>query len=328
MGKIRIGIIGLGYIGKVHLRNCLKLPFVTLEAVSDVSKQSLNDAKASGVKKTFSNYEQLLRDPQIDAVIVALPTHLHSDCAIRAAEAKKHIMLEKPIARNTAEANEIVSSARQNSVKLMMAYPFRFSNIMCNLKRQIESGELGDVVMAVANNVSTGPFMHRAHGYSPIPVPEWWWKKELTGGGALIDLGSHVINLLRWFFGEITCIKSHLGYRFNLEFEDQAYCIGRFESGTTGVINTGYFTQKYQFKVELLGTADLAIANNAVPNPIRAAIQMLSTSSSSFWQPYLSELEHFVSRIAKDEQPYPSGVDGLRDLEAIEAAYRNLIQLD
>ena len=328
MQKVKLGLIGLGYIGKTHLRNSLKLANASLEAVSDISKRALNNAKKDGVRKTYTNYEQLFEDPQIDAVIIALPTHLHLDCAKKAAEAKKHILLEKPIAKNVTEAKEILSTAQKNDVKLMIGYPLRFNTTMCDLKNKLNTSELGDIVAAYATNVSTGPFMHRAQGHAPVPVPEWWFKKELTGGGALIDLGSHMINLLRWYLGEFTDIKSYLGYRFNLEFEDQATCLGRFKSGATAVINVGYYSQKFQLKVELLGTADHAVAASIHPNPIIAAVQMLTTSTSSFWQPYIAELEYFVNCIVADMQPCPSGNDGLKDLQTIESAYKNSIQLD
>jgi len=242
----------LGYIGKVHLRNSQKIANADLEAVADVSKRALSEAKRAGAKKTYTDYEDLLKDPQIDAVIIGLPTHLHTDCATRAAENGKHIMLEKPIANNTSDAREIISTAQRHNVKLMVGYPLRFTKVFSDLKNRLITGELGDVVTAYAANVSTGPFMHRAQGHAPIPVPDWWFRRELTGGGALIDLGSHMINLLRWYFGEITEIKAKLGYRFNLDLEDQAVCLARFESGTMGIFNLGYFSQKYQVKVELI----------------------------------------------------------------------------
>jgi predicted dehydrogenase len=326
--KIKLGLIGLGYIGKIHLRDSFKLNNVDLVAVSDLSRRALNDARKAGVKKTYNDYEQLLRDPQIDAVIIALPTHLHLDSAKKAAEAKKHILLEKPIAKNVAEAKEIVASAQRNSVKLMIGYPLRFNTLMYNLREKLNTGELGDIVAAYATNVGTGPFMHRSHGYAPVPVPDWWFDKTLTGGGALIDLGSHMINLLRWYFGEIVEVKSHLGYRYNMDFEDHATCFIKFKSGTTATINVGWFSQKYQLKVELLGTVDHAIANNIPPNRIIAAAQMLLLKNSVFWQPYIAELCHFARSVANDLQPHPTGIDGLRDIEAIETAYKNTRILD
>jgi UDP-N-acetylglucosamine 3-dehydrogenase len=327
MKKVGLGIIGLGYVGKIHLKHCLKIPNANLIAVSDLSQKALKEAKNIGVKKTFTKYEQLLRDPNIDAVIIALPTHLHLECSKKAAEAQKNIFLEKPIARKTEEAKEIIASAKKNSVKLMIGYPLRFNNAFHELKKKMEKGILGDIEIAYATYISSGPFFHRAESHTPIPVPEWWFKKELTGGGALIDLGSHIINLLRWYFGEITDIKSHFRYRFQLDFEDSAICMAKFESGTTAIINVGWFLQGYQLKVELYGTVGHAYAQHSPGNRLLTAAQMLATGISDFYRPHFNELQYFVNCIIKDKTPMPSGEDGLKDLEAISLAYKKKIQL-
>ena len=120
MQKLNIGIIGLGYIGKTHIYNCMRLENANLVAVADISKNALTKAKRIGVPNTYNDYQELLNNPQIDAVIIALPTHLHAKCAIGAAEAHKHILLEKPISRNTVEATEILSKVRSNGVKIMI----------------------------------------------------------------------------------------------------------------------------------------------------------------------------------------------------------------
>lgn len=328
MKKFRLGIIGLGYIGKIHMQHGLKLANANVEAVADLSKRALKNARDAGVNKAFSNYEQLLKDPEIDAVIIALPTHLHLQCVRRAAEERKHIFLEKPIARNIQEAREIILAAQRNSVKLMIGYPGRFDPVFRNLKEKITSRTLGDVEIAYATNVSSGPFFHRMQDYAPTPVPEWWFNKELTGGGALVDLGSHMINLLRWYFGEIKDIKSHLSYRFHLDFEDSATCLARFESGTLGIITVGWFSQVFNEQVELLGTIQHAKTQHRASNPLRTVAQMLAMNRSEFFASHLAELQYFVNCLAQDLTPSPSGEDGLRDLEAIAQAYRNQIQLD
>lgn len=325
MKKVGLGLIGLGYIGKIHLRHSLKLANSRLIAVSDLSRRALKEARKSGVKKTFTKYEQLLKDPDIDAVIIALPNHLHLQCAKQAAEAKKHIFLEKPIARNVAEAKEIISVAKKNSVKMMIGYPLRFDTEFCKLKEKIKSGVLGDVEVAYASYISSGPFFHRAEGYVPNPVPEWWFKKELTGGGVLIDVGCHMVNLFRWYFGEIIDIKSHLGHRFNMDLEDHAICLAKFESGTLAVISVGWFSQEYQLKVELLGSVRHAKAQHLIPNPLFAAAQMLTTGNSRFYWPHFAELQHFVNCLIHGVSPSPSGEDALKDLEAISLAYKNEI---
>ena len=144
-----------------------------------------------------------------------------------------------------------------------------------------------------------------------------------------MDLGSHMINLLRWYFGEITDIRSYLGYRFNLDVEDQATCIAKFASGTVAIVNTGWFSMDFQVKVEMLGTVKhaLAIHPPSQQNRIITALQLLITKSSAYHQPHFRELEYFVHCIRNDLQPSISGKDGLKDLEAISLAYKNQLPL-
>lgn len=328
MKKVRLGLIGLGYIGKVHLKNCLNLNSAELVAVSDISKKALNTAKNVGIKQTFKDYHQLLKEPNIDAVIISLPTHLHSESAIIAAEAGKHIFLEKPLARNPDEGKKIISAARKNNVKLMVGYPWRFISTFHGLESKLKSGALGDVQTAHVMNIGSGPFFHRAESTIPKPVPEWWFRKELTGGGALMDLGSHVINLTRWYFGEVNNIKAYLGYRFNFDFEDHALCIANFTSGTTAIINVGWFSQKAAIGVELFGTVAHASAYHSPSSKIITAIQLLLGRTPKFFIPYLEEVSYFVHCIKEDLKPSPSGDDALKDLETITRAYKNKISLD
>jgi predicted dehydrogenase len=328
MRKVKLGLIGLGYIGKVHFLNCLKLDSAKLIAVSDASKKALNFAKRSGIKEVYTDYKMLLDNNDVDAVIIALPTHLHLECTKEAAEAKKHILLEKPLARNVVEGKKIIAEAKKHNVKLMIGYPFRFASAFQTIKSKIERGELGEIQSAYATYVATGPFLHRSEGDVPHPVPEWWFDKELTGGGALIDLGSHVINLTRWFFGEIKDIKAYLGYRFNFNFEDYAICVANSLSGTKTVINVGWFAQEAILKMELFGTVGHVHAVHSTPGKITRAVELILRRTPKHYLPHLTELSRFVDCIKKDVSPSPSGEDALKDLEIIETAYKNLIKLD
>ena len=296
-------------------------------AVADISKRALKLAKKLGIKQTFTDYHQLLKQPAVDAVIIALPTHLHASCAISAAEQGKHVFLEKPIAGNLEEGKKILSVARKNNVKLMVGYPSRFNSSYLDLKKKMETGVLGDIQTAHAVNIAAGPFFHRGIGI-PRPVPEWWFKKELTGGGVLIDLGSHMINLTRWYFGEVNNVKAYLGYRFNFDFEDHAICIINFMSGTTAIINVGWFSQKAKVGIELFGTVAHASSYRSSSSKVITAIQLLLGRTPRFFVPYRKEVSHFVRCIKEDTQPSPSGEDALKDLETITEAYKNQIRLD
>jgi len=324
--KINLGLIGLGYIGKVHLRNCLRLKSANLTAVCDISKKALKYAREMGVKKTYTDYTELLKDKMVDAVIISLPTFLHQRCVEESAESRKDIFLEKPMARNEIEGKKILKSTRKYGVKLMIGYPLRFVTEFLNLKEEMENGLLGDVQAAHAVLVGSGPFLHRSEKDVPKPVPEWWFKKELTGGGALIDAGCHIINLLRWYFGEITDVKSILSYRFNLDVEDFAMCLMKFKSGTISCMEVGWFSQRDLLKIEMHGTVRHAYARRKAPSKVVAAIQQL-LSTSKFWVPYVREIEHFVECIIHDNNPVTSGEDAVKDLEAISLAYKNRIFL-
>ncbi|MFW9881440.1 MAG: Gfo/Idh/MocA family protein, partial [Candidatus Thorarchaeota archaeon] len=218
MKKVNLGIIGLGYIGEAHLRNSLHLNEVDVSAVADLSKKALKKAQEMGVKNCYENYSDLLNQKDMDAVVISLPNFLHHKCAIEAFEQGKNVFLEKPMATSVGEAKDIVRAAENRSLKLMIGYPMRFQEKYSRLGEKISSGCLGDIEIVQASYIGGGPFFHRADGHIPSPVPDWWFNKELTGGGVIMDLGCHMINLLRWFFGEVKDIRSYLGYRFNFDF--------------------------------------------------------------------------------------------------------------
>jgi len=294
--------------------------------VADTSKKALNYARDFGVKQLFTNYHELLKLEDLDAVIISLPTHLHAECAINAMDEGKHVFLEKPLARNPEEGREIVSAARKNGVKFMVGYPLRFVPDFVNLKSRMESGVLGDVQLAYAVNIAAGPFLHRAESTVPLPVPEWWLNKELTGGGALIDLGCHMINLLRWYFGEVSDIKTRLGYRFNFDFEDHATCIIDFECGTSAVINVGWFSQSITLGIELFGTVAHARAYSFPSSKVAKAIKLILGKEPRFI-PYIKEILYFIDLIKGDNKENRlSGEDALSDLKVIAKAYENRIE--
>jgi myo-inositol 2-dehydrogenase/D-chiro-inositol 1-dehydrogenase len=325
LNKVNLGLIGLGNMGKIHLRNCLHLKNARLVAVSDVSQKLLLTAKKAGVKRLFKDYDEMLRDPSVDAVIVSLPTFLHSEASIRAAEHGKHVLVEKPLARNASEAEQIVSAAKANGVRLMIGYPLRFSPSFVSLKNAIETGKIGDVQIAIANHVSTGPFSSRTENARPKPVPSWWFDQKLTGGGALIDLGTHMINLLRWYSGNVTSIQAYLGHKFNMDFEDHATCVLGFEKGTRAILNVGWFARYHRVQVDLYGTVEHASAASKSPSLFDYAKNLLAFDTSTG---FYKELEYFTNCLTSGVNPSPSGEDGITDLKIISSAYKNTLRQD
>lgn len=325
MDKANLGIIGLGQMGKIHLNTCLDLENVNVVGVADISKKELLKAQNAGVEHVYEDYVNLLKNPNLDAVIISLPTFLHEQAAVDAAEHGKHIMLEKPLAMNVSAAEHILSATKSNDVKLMTGYPLLFSDPFINLRHEIEKGTFGDVQVAIANHISTGPFLgYATENAVPKPVPSWWFDKSLTGGGALIDLGCHLLTLLRLCFGKVERIHSFLGHRFNMDFEDSATCVLRFQKGTIVTLNVGWFSLYHKVEVEVFGTTSTASVSTK-SSGWRDYVKGMFVAKRS--PTFFNEVKYFADCLISDTQPVPSGEDGLEDLKIIEEAYRNTVNV-
>jgi predicted dehydrogenase len=112
-----------------------------------------------------------------------------------------------------------------------------------------------------------------------------------------------------------------------MDFEDSAMCLARFENGALSVINVGWYSQEYTLRIDLLGSVRNVSVDHMPPGTVNAAYQMFTKGITSFNQPHFDELQYFVDCIQKDQAPSPSGLDGLRDLEAISKAYKNRISI-
>jgi len=324
MEYVKIGLIGLGYMGKTHLRNALKIDNVKVMSVADTSDRALKHAKDMGIKQVYKDYKEMLNKSDIDAVLVSLPTFLHKECIDYISESNKHVLMEKPLARDVIEGKYIVDKIERQGLKLMVGYPLRFTPYLIDVKKEIESGSLGFIQNIHAVRVGSGPYFHRDSEGHPIPVPEWWFSKEKTGGGVLLDTGCHSINLLRWYFGDIVNIYSSFGYKYGLEVEDQALCFIEFSNGTRGTLTLNWASQSDLLQISLYGTISHKLVYKKPTSKPITALQMLF-GTSSYWVPYLQEVKHFADCIINDENPEPSGEDGLKDLIAIDLAYKNII---
>lgn len=327
MNKINFGIIGLGNQGKIHLRNCMRLKKARVKSVAEISKKNLEFARRFGVKDIYTNYEDMLKDEQINAVIISLPNFLHLEASVKAAEAGKHILIEKPMGRNVEESREILSAIRRNGVKLMVGYGLRFNPIVKRIREKIMDGFFGEVQIVESTYVSGGPFTPKSNRAGPVPVPSWWFDKKLAGGGSLLDLGSHMIDMLLWFFGEVKDIESYISYTFNLEIEDVATCMLKFRKGPLAIVNVGWFSKDFIRSIQICGTSKNLWFNlsrldvgKEIWNDLKKKIGWYNSD------PYYLELAHFVNCLQQDEEPNPSGEDGLRCHEVISWAYRKAFE--
>ncbi|MCR8657032.1 Gfo/Idh/MocA family protein [Paenibacillus endoradicis] len=193
MSKVyRIGIIGCGGIanGK-HLPSLSKLENVELVAFCDVVLSRAEEAAqkyGSDQAKVYSDYTELLLDESIDIVHVLTPNDSHADISIAALEADKHVMCEKPMAKTAADARRMVEAAKRTGKKLTIGYNNRYRQDSLYLKQLCEAGELGHI------------YLGKAHAIRRRAVPTWgvFLDEEKQGGGPLIDIGTHALDLTLW----------------------------------------------------------------------------------------------------------------------------------
>lgn len=321
---MKLGLIGLGYIGRTHLRNSQKLHNCKIVSVADTSEQALSFAKEMRVPNVYKDYNEMLKQVDLDAVIVSLPNYLHQKSVDDICESGKDILMEKPLARNSSEGKYIVDKVNRHNLKIMVGYPLRFVPYLLDAKEDINSGELGFIENMHAVRVGPGPYFHRNVDGNPARVPEWWFSRERTGGGVLLDLGCHVINLLRYYFGEVNQIFGSFGYRYGLEVEDQALCIVEFKNGTKGNLTLNWTSQTDLLKIDLYGTVTQKMIYQKPKSKPQLALQLL-LGSTEYTAPHLKEIEYFSECLINDTKPEPSGEDGLKDLEVIDSAYKNVI---
>lgn len=336
---IKVGIIGLGRMGMLHMMNCLKIEDVKVVAVADSSKKALNKAKAAGVDKLYRDYRDLLnRASDIDAVVISLPNFLHFECIQSALENGLDVFVEKPMANTIKDCREIVNSAEKSGRNLMVGHCMRFIDAFVKMKEKLDSGFIGSLEVATLEEVINGPF---AHPRVPAPVSDWWFDPSKSGGGVLLDIGYHMVDLFRFFVGDSKVVFSCLDYKFSLPVEDGAIVILQScDSSTKGIINVGWYEQtifpKFDMRVILHGNAGYLASDDFVPrnlyihamkegtkNLLRRIVgkKIRPLSYTYYYEPFYKELVHFFDCIKNAQNTVTSGIDGLKNIELIHEAY-------
>jgi myo-inositol 2-dehydrogenase/D-chiro-inositol 1-dehydrogenase len=336
-------VIGLGRMGKLHFLSTLRFRDLRLVAVADKSRKNREVAERYHVK-AYDDYRNLIDSEDLDAVVISLPNFLKKECIAYASEKDLDVFVDKPLARNLAEAEEIARKVRAENSRLMVGVNYRYFDSVQKLKRMVDEGRVGDVVLATSELIMDGPF---SHPLIPAPVPEWWFDKEMSGGGALIDLGYHLVDIFNWMFGDLNVEFSALGYRFGLPIEDSATVV--LKSAKTGVrcvVNTGWFSKmifpNFNFRVGLHGTVGYASTDKFAPRNLyyhavkEAASNFLRRASGRrvrylsytyYYASFTEILRRFFDSLMKNEElPVPLG-EQVQVVGAIDSVYKHNAKL-
>jgi inositol 2-dehydrogenase len=321
--QITVGVVGLGRLGSLYAKDLLtSIPRARLWAVADV-KQGVAEtfAKENNVPRWFANYQDLLAEKEIDAVLVVTPTSSHKEVVIEATRRGKAIFCEKPLSLSLNEAEAISQAIAQADAFFQMGFMRRLDPGYAAAKRKIEAGVIGSPI--VFKSSSRDPFP---------PSPDYLQ----NSGGLITDCGIHDIDLARWFCGEVRTVHSIGGVLAYPEMQtiddvDNAIVTLQFDSGALGVIDmsrSGVYG--YDIRTEILGTKGTLQIGYLRETPLLVLNKDGVTHDTvpyfmeRFGQAYITQLQNFVENVALGRQPLITCADGLEALRISLAATRSL----
>jgi|GEM_PF-1467404 len=333
MKKIGIGFVGCGASQSMYGPALRYLDEGQAVAWVDVELQKAQDASTRYGGKAFTDYDEFLKCPGLDAVVIVSPPWLHLTQADAAAKAGKHVLCEKPMGRTVDECRQMIEAVEGRGKILMIGFMKRFSPWFLKIKTMIDSGELGEV-------------FHVSVDWSwPQYALSGWRDKRENLGGLFFDHGSHTIDLCRWWLGEIE--TAYADVRILLEgreVEDFTQAIYKHQSGAISTHYNSRMTHRPLREAYLIEGSKATVTIECVgkwsfisPEPfvIRKYVQNqeqpiaidipwswdLDEYVKSTWM-YLGSLRHFCEAIISEKQPaLCTGNDGLKSVEAINAAY-------
>jgi len=242
-GTIRVGVIGTGFGAAVHIPALKYLPDIELAAVcSRRAERARAVADQHAIPTFVTDFRELVRDPQIDAVVIATPPFLHHQMAVAALEAGKHVLCEKPMARNLAETRDMVKMAHDAGVAAMVNHEFRFLPARARVKELIDEGYIGEPQAATIT-------VFRSSLADPQGRPFGWLMEHDKAGGMLGATGSHHIDALRWWFGEVKAVSGatatmvkrrrlpHSSAMATVDADDNFAFVLRFVSGALATVH-------------------------------------------------------------------------------------------
>jgi predicted dehydrogenase len=339
--KLQVGIIGTGVISSLHAEGYLASDKAEIAAVCDVVEEKAKDRmKLWGAKKYYTDYHELLKNDEIDAVEILTPHHLHREMAIAAAEAGKHISIQKPMALNPKECDEMISAAKKAGVVLNVTENFLFYPPLVKMKELIDANEIGEPIivrMESVNGASIGGW------YKPVTQGEWksaiQWRqnREKSGGGPIFDSGLHQLAVAKFLMGKVKDVEAQIA-DFNTDapatimwnyYEPKKY--GSWDFATSKMrIRTKYFAIHETF--EVIGEEGILWVTRChgemrYISPLILYKDGKTTNYESIESDWSSSFKnavhHFIECALGNEKPKFAGEDGKNIIQFAMAIYKS-----
>ena len=337
MSKTKVALLGAGFIADIHIESYHRfVPDAEVVAVfTRRPERAKAFAKKHGIARWFADLDKAITGSGCDVVDVCIPNFLHHRAVLAAAGAGKHVIIEKPLAMNLGEADEMIAACRAAKRKLMYAEELCFAPKYERVRRLVKEGAVGRIFQMRQCEKHSGPHS------------DWFYDIHQSGGGALMDMGCHGIAWFRWMLGgrpKALSVYAHMQggliHRKRTRAEVNSVCIVEFEGGAIGVAENSWAKHGgMDDRVEVYGDAgvvyaDLFLGNSALTCSEKGygyAMEKAGTTrgwtftifEEAFNQGYPQELKHFIGCIRDDRPPLVTGEDGRAVLEIMNAAYRS-----
>lgn len=325
---MKFAVVGMGVIGRIHAHVIQELKQGELAAVVDSDAEKAEQAAAEFGCRAFTELGEMLKQPDIDAISICVPSGLHCLVAEQAAKAGKHVLLEKPIGVSLEAADKIIEACAKYNVQLGVIFQHRFDTAIRTLKQAVEEGALGAIHFATARTC-----WYRDPAYYQ---GSWRGTLKLDGGGALINQSIHYIDLLQYMAGEVewVCGRTDTLRHRSIEGEDIGCALLRFKNGALGTIEgttlafgdktteLNLFGEKGTVRIENDKTKFFAFQEETpsyyqkstedMEELIREQVNII---------PHKRQYEDFCSAVAQNRPPLVDGLEARKSLAIIQAIY-------
>ncbi len=335
-GEVKVGVVGLG-IGRWQLESYLAMPEARVTAICDIDEDKVKTAATRyGIAKVYTDYEEMLKNGNIDAVSICVPNHMHAPIAVCALENGRHVLCEKPLSSSLEEGKKVLEAANKHpELKAMMAMKFRFNKDSVYVRNMVENGELGEVYYGFST------YLRQLGGIPKMGT--WFTKKKMSGGGPLIDNGVHFLDLIWWLMGCPTPVEAYgtiygkfgpygkgaTGWKGEpspevFDVEDLALGTIRFDNGASVMLDNSWatFVEKEVIRMRLCGTQ-----GGATLWPFRICYeeegQIVSKTPDLENIESESQFKHFIDCILNHKQPISTIEQGVTILKMLDAIYRS-----
>ncbi len=320
MKKVNFAIIGCGTISSTHIAALKEISKAQLIAVYDRSIEKVQAIAQIEHVKGYTDMESLLADDEDDAVIILTASGMHADMGIKAAQAKKHVIVEKPIDIDVDKAKHLIKQCGQNNVKLSCIFQHRYDQDTITLKEAIEDNKLGVIHSGCCH---TKWFRSQAY-YDETP---WRGTKELDGGGALMNQSIHQLDLFQYLMGDVeevfgyTATRAHTG----IDVEDIAMATLKFKNGAIGILEANVCAYPgFNTRIDLCGSKGTVILeDNKVTHWALKSGETYQSRKTDF--PHKEQLEEITNAILENRDPLVTGDEALKSLILVEAIYQSSI---